>query len=111
MVVDLRIGHECRGSRSDPSLNGQLHHSADLDRSLNESDTDKIRQHRTDYNNRPSHDISFMPDVTSTKVLFHCELGLLIFLQTHRVLRPSDYASSVSSRNRETSSLCSMFDD
>ena len=31
-------------SRSDPSINGHLHHPNEVDRSLNEDTTDKIRQ-------------------------------------------------------------------
>ena len=42
-------------------LNGQLYYPADLDRPLNEVVSDKIPQHRVDYNNRPSHVISFIP--------------------------------------------------
>jgi hypothetical protein len=38
----------------------------DLDRSLNETVVDKIRVYRTDYNNRPSNDISFMSPIAST---------------------------------------------
>jgi hypothetical protein len=42
------------------SINGHLHYPNDLDRSLNEVAADKIRGYHTDYNNRPSNDISFM---------------------------------------------------
>ena len=44
----------------------------------------KIRQYRPDYNNRPSHTISFMSAVTSTTGHLHCELVCLVFLQDHR---------------------------
>ncbi len=37
-----------------------IHHPNDLDGPLNETTTDKIRQYHSDYNNRPSDDISFM---------------------------------------------------
>ncbi len=47
----------------------------DIDKSLNETDSDKIRDYRTDYNNRPSHSISFMTDVVRTSVHLHCERG------------------------------------
>ena len=60
LVLDLRIAHEHWGSRSNPSLNGQLHYPADLDRPLNEAANDKILQYRADYNNRPFHAISFI---------------------------------------------------
>ncbi len=38
----------------------------DLDGTLHEVDTDKIRQYRDDYNNRPPNTISFMFDIAST---------------------------------------------
>ena len=66
LVLDLRIAHDRFGSISDPSINGHLHYPNDLDGSLKETATDKIRQYRTDYNNRPSNPISFMPAVAST---------------------------------------------
>jgi hypothetical protein len=84
LVLDLRIAHERLGSSSDPSLNGQLHHSADLDRPLNEAAADKVRHYRADYHNRPSHAISFMPAVASTTGRLLCELVRLLFLQAHR---------------------------
>ena len=79
LVLDLLITHEKFGSRSDPSINGHLHYPHDLDRSLNEDATDKIRQYRTDYNNRPSHAISFMPAIDSTSGCLHSEFVLLPF--------------------------------
>ncbi len=45
---------------------------------------DKILQYRTDYNNRPSHVISFMCAIPSTSGRLHGEFVRLIFLQTHR---------------------------
>ena len=59
LVLDLHIDHERFGSSSDPSINGHLHYSNDLDGSLNEVDADKIRQYLTDCNNRPSNATSF----------------------------------------------------
>jgi hypothetical protein len=61
LALDLRIAHERFGSSSDPSIIGHLHYPNDLDRSLNETVADKVRQYRSDYNNRPSNSISFMP--------------------------------------------------
>ena len=58
--MDLRIEHDRRGSSSNPSINGYLHYPDDMDRTLNETVSDKILQYRADYNNRPSHVISFM---------------------------------------------------
>ena len=43
LVLDLRIAHDRFGSSSDPSLNGNLHYPNDIDRSINEDVTDKIR--------------------------------------------------------------------
>ncbi len=50
LVLDLRLGHDRFGSSSDPTLNGTLHYPNpnDIDRSLNESASDKIRKYRTD---------------------------------------------------------------
>jgi hypothetical protein len=42
------------------SINGNLHYTNDVDRSLNESAADKIRKYRADYNNNPPNPISFM---------------------------------------------------
>ena len=41
LVLDLRITHNRFGSSSDPSINGHLHYPNDIDRSLNESVSDK----------------------------------------------------------------------
>ncbi len=65
LVMDLRITHECWGSRSDPSINGHERYPNDIDRSLNEATSDKIRKHHVDYKNIPPNDISFMPSSTS----------------------------------------------
>ena len=66
LVLDLCITHDRFGSSSDPSINGHLHYPNDLDGSLNEATTDKIRQYHTDYNNRSSNPTSFMTTITST---------------------------------------------
>ena len=63
LVVDLRITHERFGSSSDPSLNGNLHYPNAIDRSLNETVSDKIRKYRADYNNNPPNSVSFIPTV------------------------------------------------
>ena len=83
LVLDLHITHERFGSSSDPSINGHSHYPHDLDRSLNETATDKIRQYRADYINRPSHDITFMTSIASTSGSLHSEFVLLLFLQAH----------------------------
>ena len=84
LVLDLCITHECWGSNSNPSLNGQLHYPtpADIDRTLTESDTAKILPYRADCNNRPSNDISFMTAVASG--FLHCVFVHIFFWKDHR---------------------------
>jgi hypothetical protein len=83
-VLDLRITHERFGSSSDPSINGHLHYPNDVDGSLNETATDKIRTYRTDYKNNPPNSTSFMPAILSTSGRIHSEFVRLLFLQDHR---------------------------
>ena len=73
LVLDLRITHERFGSSSDPSINGHLHYPNEVDRSLNEVTTDKIRKYRADYNNNPPNSISFIPSISSTSGKLHSE--------------------------------------
>ncbi len=63
--MDLHIAHDRFGSSSDPSLNGHLHYPNDIDKSLNEADTDKIRKYRSDNNNNPPTVVSFMAAVAT----------------------------------------------
>ena len=84
LVMEVRIAHERWGSSSDPSINGHLHYPNDVDRPLNEADTDKIRAYRADYNNRPSNAISFMSTIVSTSGRLHGEFLRLLYLQSHR---------------------------
>ncbi len=84
LVLDLRIAHERWVSRSDPTLNGNLHYPNDIDRSLHESTTDKMRKYRVDCNNNPPNSIPFMPVVPSTSGRLHSEFLSLLFLQDHR---------------------------
>ncbi len=84
LVLDLCITHERWGSNSNPSLNDHLHYPTDIDRTLNETATDKDLQYRVDYNNRPSHTFSFMSVITSTSGRLHGEFVFLLFLQDHR---------------------------
>jgi hypothetical protein len=44
LVLDLHIAHERFGSSSDPSINGHLRYPNDVDRSLNEAASHKIRK-------------------------------------------------------------------
>ena len=84
LVLDLLITHERWGSSSDPNLDGHLHLPNDVDRSLNDVVSDKIRKSRADYNNNPPEAISFIPAIVSTSGRLHYELIRLLFLQDHR---------------------------
>jgi hypothetical protein len=86
LVLDLRITHDRFGSSSDPTLNGTLHYPNpnDIDRSLNEASTDKIRKYHSDYNSNPPNSISFMTAIASISDRLHSEFIRLLFLQAHR---------------------------
>jgi hypothetical protein len=84
LVLDLRIAHDRFGSSSDPNLNGILHYPNDIDRSLNEAVTDKVRKYRADYNDNPPNVVAFMPAIVSTSGRLHVEFIRLLFLQDHR---------------------------
>jgi hypothetical protein len=84
LVLDLRITHDRLGSSSDPSLNGHLHYPMDIDRSINEAASDKIRKYHADYNNNPPSVVSFIPPIASTSGRLHSEFIRLLFLQAHR---------------------------
>jgi hypothetical protein len=81
LVLDLRIDLERFGSSSDLTINGHLHYPNDVDRSINEDTTDKIRKYRADYNNNLPNDISFMSTIPSTSGRIHSEFVRLLFLQ------------------------------
>jgi hypothetical protein len=55
-----------------------------IDRSLNETPTDKIRKYRSNYNNNPPNSFSFMTTITSTSGRLHSEFVTLLFSKTHR---------------------------
>ena len=80
LVLDLHIDHDRFESSSDPSLNGHLHYPNDIDKSLNETATDKIRKYHTDYNNNPPSTVSFVSDISSTSGRLHSEFIRLLFL-------------------------------
>ncbi len=84
LVLDLHITHDRFGSRSDPNLNGHLHYTLDVDKSLNEDVTDKIRKYHSDYNNNPPRTVFFMSSISSTSGRSHREFIRLLFLQDHR---------------------------
>ncbi len=84
LVLDLRVAHDRVGSSTDPALNGHLRYPNNLDQSLNDTDTDKIRRYRADYNNNPPRGVGFMPAIPSTSGRLHSEFIRILFLQTHR---------------------------
>ncbi len=83
LVLDLRIVHDRSGSRSDPSLNGHLHYPNDIDKSLNESVTDKIRKYRSDYNNNPKSRVGLTLTKTGTlRIILNID-GVFITSKSH----------------------------
>jgi hypothetical protein len=84
LVMDLRIAHDRVGSSTDPTLSGHLRYPNNLDQSLNDTSTDKIRKYRADYNNNPPSVVSFMSAIASTSGRLHSEFVRLLFLQAHR---------------------------
>ena len=84
LVLDLRIAHDRFGSSSDPNLNGKLHWSNDIDKSLYEANADKIRKYRTDYNHNPPTTTASMPAIASTSDRLHSDFTRILFLQAHR---------------------------
>ncbi len=97
LVLDLRIDHDRFGSSSESNLDGKLHWSNDIDKSLNEAATDKIRKYRADYNNNPPNAISFIPAIVSTSGRLHSEFIRILFLQAHRESHRFFAASGVQS--------------
>ncbi len=98
LVLDLRVDHDRVVSSTDPTLNGHLRYPNNLDQSLNDTTTDKIRRYRADYSNNPPRGVAFMPVIASTSGRLHSELIRILFLQTHRETKPLFYSfrSSVS---------------
>ncbi len=67
-----------------PDASGHLNYPNDIDRSLNETVTDKIRKYWVDYNNNPPNTISFKPVILSTSGRLHSDFVILLFLHVHR---------------------------
>ena len=63
---------------------GHLHYPNDIDWSLNETVTDKIRKYHDDYNYNPPNSISFMHVIANASGRLHSEFVSLLFLQSHR---------------------------
>jgi hypothetical protein len=83
-VLDLFIAHDRFGSTSDPSLNGHLHYPNDIDKSLNETISDKNRRYRSDYDKKKPTSVSCIPTVASTPRKLLGEVVRLLFLKAHR---------------------------
>jgi hypothetical protein len=84
LVLDLRIPHDRVGSSTDPTLNGHLKYPNNLDQSLNDTTTDKVRKFRADYRNNPPNTVSFMSAIASTSWRLYNEFVRRLFLKTHR---------------------------
>ncbi len=82
----MRLKHRrwLKAEVSNPTLNGHLKYPNNLDQSLNEAATDKIRKYRPDYNNRPPSAVSFIPAIASTSGRLHSEFVRLLFFKAHR---------------------------
>jgi len=50
LVLDLRVAHDRVGSGADPALNGHLRYPNNLDQSLHDTASTKVRKYRADYN-------------------------------------------------------------
>jgi hypothetical protein len=83
------------GLATDPTFNGQLRYPNNLDQSLNDTASDKVRKYRTDHNMNPPNTESFMPAIASTSGRLHSEFVRLLFLQTHRETDPFFATSGV----------------
>jgi hypothetical protein len=83
-VLDLRVAHDRVGRSADPTLNGHLCYSNNLDQSLHDVYADKTRRYRTDYINNPTRGVDLMTSITSTSGRLHSEFIRILFLQTHR---------------------------
>ncbi len=81
LVLDLRVPHDRVGGSPDPPLNGHLRYPNNLDQSLNDTVTDKLRKYRVDYNNNPPRGVVFMTTITSTSGRLHSEFIRILFLQ------------------------------
>jgi hypothetical protein len=72
LVLDLRVAHDRVDSSPDPTLNGHLRYPNNLDQSLNDTTTAKLRKYRADYNFNPPRGVGFMTAITSTSGPTRC---------------------------------------
>jgi hypothetical protein len=110
LVTDLRITHECFGSRSNPSFNGTLHYPApvDIDQPINDTAADKIRYYRADYSNRNSNSISFILPLRAPLAAFTVSLRAFCFCsENHRETSAFLQLQELSKRNTTRTSSAS----
>ena len=90
-----------------------MHYHNDMDRSLNETTTDKIRTYRTDYNTKSPSSVTFIPVIPSTSGRSHSKFVRLLFSQTHRetdiFFPPSSVRCSPLSLNRKLTTFSPDF--
>ena len=79
LVLDLRVAHDRVDSSTDPDLNGHLRYPNNLDQSLNDTSTDKLRKYHDDYNFNPTRGTGFMPVIDSTFGRLHSEFIRILF--------------------------------
>jgi hypothetical protein len=60
LVLDLRVDHDRVDSSADPALNRHLRYPNNLDQSLHDAATDKLRKYRADYNFNPPRGVGFV---------------------------------------------------
>ncbi len=73
-------------SSDDPPLNGHLRYPNNLDQSLNDTSTDKLRKYRSDKNFNSPRGVGFIPSMTGTSVRLHSEFIRILFLQVLRFI-------------------------
>ncbi len=79
LVLDLYIAHNRFGNSADPTLDGNLHYSNDMDRSLDETTVDKIRKYHSDYDNNSPNPL-FKLIVTCNKIsVVHSDRGRMLY--------------------------------
>ena len=79
------IAHDVGGLALTLCLTGTYPFPADIDTEpLHDAVAEKIREYRADYDNCPSHSISYMPAFATTSGRLDCELECILILQAHR---------------------------
>ncbi len=79
LVLDLRVPHDRVTSSADPVLNGHLRYPNNLDQSLDDAVTHKLRKYRATYNFNPPRGVGFMSAIPSTSDHLHSEFIRILF--------------------------------